>query len=52
MKKNWYAMFPGDAYATQLFNCDTKQEAKQVARDFLGVQKLPNGTDIWSSMGV
>ena len=49
---NWYAMFRGDVYATQLFDCNTKEEAKQKAREFLGVQRLPNGTEVYSSAGV
>lgn len=50
--KNWYAFFVGDVYATQLFDCDTETEARQKAREFLGVNRLPNGTEIWSSEGV
>lgn len=49
---NWYAYFPGDVYATQLFDCNNQTEARQVAREFLGVNRLPNGTAIWSSRGV
>lgn len=47
--KTWFAMFPGDAFATQFYDCNSMKELKQAAREFLGVQRLPRGTQLWSN---
>ncbi len=45
--KNGYAMFNGDAYAIEFFYVSSIKELKQKARDWLGVNRLPNGTEFW-----
>ncbi len=52
MKRNrkWFVHFPGDVYAIEFFDCKNLQEVKQSARKFLGVSRLPKGTEIWGNM--
>lgn len=45
MKKYW-VYFPGEAFAYNFFG-QTLNEAKQAARDWLGVSRLPRKTEIW-----
>jgi uncharacterized protein YcbX len=45
--KNGFAMFKGDAYATEFFNVSSIKDLKQKARDWLDVNRLPNGTEFW-----
>jgi hypothetical protein len=45
--RQWFVHFPGNAYAYE-FPGETINDAKQAARDWLGVKRLPNGTDVWS----
>lgn len=49
IEKKWFVRFPGDFYATQFFNCKTVNDVRIRAREFLGVKRLPNNTDIWCS---
>lgn len=43
----WFVYFQGDVYALQLFDCKNLREAKIAAREFLGVSRLPKGTEFW-----
>jgi hypothetical protein len=45
--KNGFAMFKGDIYATEFFNVSSIKDLKQKARDWLDVNRLPNGTEFW-----
>ncbi len=45
--KNGFAMFKGDIYATEFYDVASIKELKQKARDWLGVNRLPNGTEFW-----
>ncbi len=45
--KNGFAMFRGDIYAIEFFNVSSIKELKQKAREWLGVNRLPNGTEFW-----
>jgi hypothetical protein len=50
MKTNeieWFVRFPGDFYATQFFDCVSEKDVRVKARRFLGVNRLPNNTEIW-----
>ena len=47
--KKWFVHFPGDVYATEFFDCKSLQEVKDSARKFLGVSRLPKGTQIWGN---
>lgn len=47
--KKWFVHFPGDGYATEFFDCKNLQEVKDSARKFLGVSRLPKGTQIWGN---
>ena len=41
-------MISGNAYALSIYpNEDTEQSAREELRNFLGVNRLPNGTEIW-----
>lgn len=48
-KMRWFIHFPGDAFATQFFDCSSIDDLKENGRDFLGVNRLPNGTECWSA---
>lgn len=52
IEKKWFVRFTGSFFATQFFGCETEKDVRAKARIFLGVTRLPNGTEIWSSMGV
>jgi len=41
-----HVRIPGDVYALS-FECKTTDEAREKAREFLGVRRLPNGTEVW-----
>lgn len=45
----WFARFQGDFFATQFFGCKTENDVRSKARDYLGVKRLPNNTEIWCS---
>jgi hypothetical protein len=47
IEKKWFVRFQGDFFATQFFGCETETDVRTKARDFLGVNRLPNNTDIW-----
>ncbi len=49
IEKKWFARFQGDIFATQFFGCETERDVRTKAREFLGVKRLPNNTDIWCS---
>ena len=45
----YYAHFQGDTYATQFFPvvCNSIKELRSYIRIWLGVSRLPNGTEVW-----
>lgn len=43
----WFARFQGNFFATQFFGCKTEKDVRVKARGFLGVNRLPNNTEIW-----
>ena len=48
--KAWYIMFSGDVYALGPLRFDkevTEQEARQEAREWAGVTRLPQGFQCW-----
>lgn len=47
IEKKWFARFQGDFFATQFFSCETEKDVRAKARIFLGVNRLPNNTEIW-----
>lgn len=47
--RKYYAHFPGDIYAIQFFDISNMKDLKEAARNFLGVKRLPNGTQLWST---
>ena len=45
---NWYVHLQGDAYATSIYPKEnTYESARQFVLEWLGVNRLPNGTEIW-----
>jgi len=42
-----FVRFAGDFFATQFFGCKNEKELRAKAREFLGVKRLPAGTDVW-----
>lgn len=52
MKQRFYVLFRGDVYATEFFDVNNMAELKAEARRFLGVSRLPRGTECWISGGV
>ncbi|MDD3467815.1 MAG: hypothetical protein PHE67_11765 [Campylobacterales bacterium] len=42
-----YVRFAGDFFATQFFGCKNEKELRAKAREFLGVKRLPQGTEVW-----
>lgn len=51
IEKKWFVRFRGDFFATQFFGCETENDVRTKAREFLGVSRLPNNTEIWCSEG-
>ena len=49
MKTKWFVLFPSAIYAIELFGCKNEKEARQSARDFAKMQRLPKGTEIWGN---
>lgn len=47
IEKKWFVRFQGDFFATQFFDCKTERDVRVKARAFLGVNRLPNNTEIW-----
>jgi len=45
----WYVHFPGEAYANDMRfdHPATETEAREYVRDWLGVKRLPRGTQVW-----
>ena len=48
-KKFYQAHFRGDFYSMDLGEFNSETEAKQYLRDCLKVDRLPNGTGVWST---
>ena len=51
MKKSckWWVHYPGEVYANDMDWCEpvTRKESTDRARNWLGVKRLPHGTEIW-----
>tara|TARA_R110000824_G_scaffold148920_4_gene318904 strand:- start:3254 stop:3436 length:183 start_codon:yes stop_codon:yes gene_type:complete len=47
MSTTWNVRLKEGAYAFLVTNCNNEKEAKKNAREWLGVYRLPLGTDIW-----
>lgn len=47
--KRWYVHFRDQVYANGPFTAKNKQAAKQWVRNWLGLSKLPKGTEIWQA---
>lgn len=45
--KRWYYRIPGNFYAYGPSTYASKQELKDDIKSFLGVKRLPRGTEIW-----
>ncbi len=45
--KRWYIKFPLDAYALGPIQASSEREARQWAREFAGVDRLPQGFQCW-----
>ena len=46
--KKWFALVPGDACALSLYpEKNTEKSARAFLRKWLGVERLPAGTQIW-----
>ena len=44
----WYAMITGNAYALSMYpDEDNEKSARECLRGFLGVNRLPSGTELW-----
>ena len=45
----YFAQFIGDSYATEFFpsNCTNIKCLKEHVKGWLGVSRLPNGTEVW-----
>ena len=44
--KKYFFLFPGDVYALEFYG-HNEREAREAARNWLGVNRLPNGTEVW-----
>lgn len=44
--KTFYVRFPGDFHPVS-FSADSEKAARQAARDWLKVTRLPRGTEVW-----
>lgn len=47
IEKKWFVRFEGDFFATQFFDCQSENDVRVKAREYLDVKRLPNNTDIW-----
>lgn len=47
MPQRFYIMFPTDAYALGPVPARTEAEARQWAREWAGVKRLPKGFQCW-----
>ena len=47
MENTFYLKCSGDAYALQLYDCETLEEAEIKACEFLGVEELPEDCEVW-----
>jgi len=49
LKYKWWVHYPGEVYANDMdfYEPVTRKTATNRARDWLGVKRLPNGTEIW-----
>lgn len=47
--KRWYIKFPRDAYALGPIEAPSLRAARQWAREFEGVKRLPKGVQIWEA---
>jgi len=44
----WFVHIVGDAYAMNIYPTeDTYKSAREFVLEWLGVDRLPNGTEIW-----
>ncbi len=45
----WWVHYPGEVYANNMdfYHPVSEETAKQEARDWLGVTRLPKGTEVW-----
>lgn len=50
VEKKWFAMFSGNPFAIQFFGCNSEKEVRRKAREWLGVERLPRGTEIWCNV--
>ena len=48
-KKRWYIKFPLDAYAIGPIEANNEAAARQWAREFSGVKRLPVGFECWET---
>lgn len=52
LSRAWYLHLPGDVYALGPFRFErptTEQEARAYMRDWLKVQRLPIGAQVWKA---
>jgi len=47
MNTTWNVRLKEGAYAFLVTNCNNVAEARKKAREWLGVHRLPLGTDVW-----
>jgi len=45
--KRWYIHFPGDASALGPIDAQNEKEARQWAREWEGLKRLPRGFQCW-----
>lgn len=49
--RRWWVLLPGAVYANGTFRASDLQGAKQWVRDWLGINRLPRGTQVWEQVG-
>jgi hypothetical protein len=47
MSTTWNVCLEGDTYSFLVTDCGTERLARCKAREWLGVDKLPRGTNVW-----
>lgn len=50
MSTVWYVKLPGETYANSWeFECRvSEREVRAYVRDYLGLKRLPSGTQVWA----
>ena len=44
---SWYVLFREDSCPTEFFGHNNEREARAAARRWLGIARLPQGTQVW-----